>query len=358
MPLLKEMVTRWRKASSEEVPALKTQCLELAAAILANWPSTLYNHGYRQEEKRSELLPALAALDDPKLIGAYLSGVLVKDADEDPGKALVTACKKHGWQTFQDQLLAVFENTAPATIERNVKLLEQIALANPGDKEPWLELCRALANKTVSALEKLEQENPPNDWRMRSVKRSDVLMGIARSLLATDQSELLQRFVAWTLTLPDKYSLSEVHLPALSKLQPWIEEHVQKTSPGLSQWIVACRKQLESLTAQVPKKPADFRRAALIACKCADCAELKDFLENSREEVHRFAVRQDRRDHLGNEIRQYRSDLTLDTERRRSPHVLVCTKNTASYDLSLKEYHLNQERLATLRAMETTLRKR
>jgi hypothetical protein len=40
------------------------------------------------------------------------------------------------------------------------------------------------------------------------------------------------------------------------------------------------------------------------------------------------------------------------TEARGRPYTLVCTKNTASYQAALKEYHQDQERLAAVRTIE------
>src|SRR5205823_646695 len=120
----------------------------------------------------------------------------------------------------------------------------------------------------------LDRATSATDWRLRPVKRTEVLAGMARSLLLTDQSDLLSRFVAHVLAAPKIYSLTTMHLPALEKLQPWLKKNVHKRSPVLTRWLGACREQLEVLTAHAPQEPADFRRPAEITCKCADCTEL------------------------------------------------------------------------------------
>ncbi len=50
-----------------------------------------------------------------------------------------------------------------------------------------------------------------------------------------------------------------------------------------------------------------------------------------------------------------KQDLRTTTDRKGSPHTLVCTKTTASYLASLKEYHTNQERLSMTRSIEAAL---
>ena len=144
-------------------------------------------------------------------------------------------------------------------------------------------------------------------------------------------------------------------MPALASLRPWLAKNAKKPLPALTTWLAACREQLESLTAKAPEAPKTFQRAAEIKCTCQDCAELKQFLKDPGESSHRFRVRQDRRDHLANKIRQHKCDLDLKTETRGSPHTLICTKNTASFQERTKEYHQNLEHLATVRAIESRL---
>jgi hypothetical protein len=66
-------------------------------------------------------------------------------------------------------------------------------------------------------------------------------------------------------------------------------------------------------------------------------------------------VREDRRRHLEHQVRGHECDLDLRTERRGSPYTLVCTKNTASYQARLKQYHEDQAHLATVSAIQADL---
>jgi hypothetical protein len=138
-------------------------------------------------------------------------------------------------------------------------------------------------------------------------------------------------------------------------LQPWLTKNLEEPCAALTRWVASCREQLESLTARVPEEPTDYCRPAEINCKCVDCAELRRFLKDPRESVHRFSMRQDRRSHLEHAIRANKCDLDHKTERTGSPHTLVCTKNMSSYRESLKTYHRDRERLATVRSIEAGL---
>ena len=187
------------------------------------------------------------------------------------------------------------------------------------------------------------------------MKRAEVLAGLARSLIATGQGELLSRVLDHALAAAQLYPLREAHLPALVSLRPWLEKNVKQPFAALTRWLDWCREQLESLTARAPEEPQDFRREAPVRHKCADCAELRRFLENPREATHRFTVAQDRRSHLENQIRDHRLDLDCRTEERGRPYTLVCTKNTASYRERLKTYRQDLDRLETVRSIQASL---
>jgi hypothetical protein len=212
-----------------------------------------------------------------------------------------------------------------------------------------------LAQELVSAVESADHKPAVNEWYAPRANRPEVLAGMVRSLVVTQQPELLLRFVEHALSASKKYPLIDAHVPALKELQPWLKKNPKKRSEGLARWVASCREQLESLTARMPEEPKDFRRPAKTTCKCEDCGELKRFLEDPNEPEHRFAMKQSRRSHLEHQIRDHKFDLDLTTETHRSPHVLVCRKNKASYKASLKTYHQNLEHLEAVRSIEVAL---
>jgi hypothetical protein len=354
---LEPLVRRWRQAGRQEAAALRAQCLDFAAAIIARWPDNPAAGAYPRAEPAGDLFPSLVALDEPRLIRAYLGEVLAKDATADPGESLAAVCKKHGWGAFRPELEAAFRKTTTRTLERNVRLLEHVCLAGPAKDAARAELCAALARALVSALEEIDRQPDLHVWGARLVNRADVLAGLARSLLAAGQGELLSRVVDHALARRDKYPLTLVHVAALTALQPWLAQNVKEPCPALAHWLDSCLAQLESLTAQAPQPPADFRRPAALPCRCADCAELSRFLDDPHEQVHRFPAPEARRRHLEDMIRQHHCDLDCKTERKGRPYTLVCTKNRASYQANLATFRQNQEHRAALRAIRQSLPK-
>jgi hypothetical protein len=351
--LLKKMVAQWRKASKKNAAALQEQCLALATAILAHWRDNPYGAAYGQTPKTDELFGLLAALGAPKLIDAYLGELMLKDLALDPGTALVKYGQQVGWPTLQRPLVAIFKTTTAPSLPRNLRVLEHIASAQDRGAG-WRELCEELAHEVVAALERIDLSTE-TDWRLRHLNRAAILPGVVRALVASNQAALLARVVAHALAHPDKYPLLEVHLGALAGLQDWLKKNVKARNVGLSQWLAACRAQLEALTAQLPQKPRDFRRPAPVTCRCKLCQELNRYLADPKEEGHRFMAPQHDRSHLEHAISQHQCDVEIATERTRPSHTLVCTKNTKSYERALKKYHEDQKRLALVRKVEADL---
>jgi hypothetical protein len=362
---LEELIARQGKASKKSAAEIKAQCIEFAGKILARWASGDFprdvagwkeNRYSQGEPDNIDLLPLLTQLDDPGLIGAYIGEVVAKDKLVEPDRSLPALCEKHGWATFSKEFHSVFENTTSATLDRNVRLLEQICLAKSRRNVAWSNLCDVLTHKTVSALEKIDGENVRDDWSAPPTKRSDLLAGLVRSLIAVEQDELASRVVSHALAVPKKFPL-EAHIAALTKLKPWLSKHVKKRCDPLSQWLAWCGNRLEALTAQAPTEPTDFRRDANIPCTCRDCEELKRFLIDPVEKTHRFSMAEQRRKHLVYAISGPHCDVDHKTERTGSPHTLVCTKNTNSYQERLNKYKEDQKYLVLLRSIEASLPK-
>ena len=352
--VLEGMVERWQQAGRKEAPALHEQGLTFAAAILARWPESPHVSRYDRPAGGDALLPLLVSLNDPGTLKTYLRQVLARDASADPGALLAGVCQEHGWDTFRPELEAVFKATTSVALPRNVRLLEQLCPAGPRSQKGRFEVGEVLARIALESLEALDKAPPPHAYYRPETANPEVLAGLARALLATEQEELLGRLVEHVLALPKKYPL-EVLIAALTALGPWVKKHVKQPSPALARWLRVCCEQLEALTTAAPQEPTDWRRPAAIACKCADCAELKQFLNDAKEQVHRFRAREDRRRHLEDIIHQHQCDLSTATDRRGSPHTLICTKNSASYQRNLRTYHQNQEHLKTLRSIQKNL---
>ena len=111
LPVLEKMVARWRKADPKEAEELKSQCLRLADAIINQWPENQRASSYDEKVEPNNLLKLLSALGDAKLASRFIGEALVKDVSADPGKFLVEACQKLGWESTRDELEVLFRAT-------------------------------------------------------------------------------------------------------------------------------------------------------------------------------------------------------------------------------------------------------
>ncbi len=358
---LQKMVGEWKAGRD---PSAKDPCVEFASKILAR-------HAGRHlgQLGAGELLDALIVLEQPESVRAFLRDIVAGDRMLRPGKGIRAACEKFGWKIFREELAGLFRAKPPDpsnhsaapdayALEQNLDILHSLCVAESrrkGRKNEKLELCTELAEAFVAnlgAFDKAMHAGP--EWRRSTLNRSDFLIRVTRCLLAIRQFELFGRFIDRALADAKLYPLAD-QISALTALRPWLAENLDAPCESAARWVATCREQLIALTAREPTPPVDFRREANPDCKCADCAELKRFLSDPNERVHRFRASKDRRSHLEMVIGKSACDVSFVTERVGSPHVLACTKNTASFQARLKKFHADVEHLAAIRAMESSL---
>ena len=87
-----------------------------------------------------------------------------------------------------------------------------------------------------------------------------------------------------------------------------------------------------------PEQPRDWVIETRLACSCANCARLQAFCDDPAATTARFSMRQDLRAHVESTIKIRQLDIDCETERRGSPHTLICTKNRATYKRRRAEY--------------------
>ncbi len=310
------------------------------------------------QEDADQLQACLVTLDEPDLVHVFLRDMVTRNGAIRLGDGLRTLFDRHGWQAFEPDLATVFQATSSTTLERNVAFLAMLGQPkrNKADAERRV-VCRRLAEILVSRIIAIDKRvEGAYDWRLRDVNRSAVLVGLCQTLIAISQDKVFLQLIQHSLKDAKSYPLS-IHILALTQLQPWYRMHVKHHCEAFAEWVAAVRAQLEELTAEEPQPPRDFRREANVTCKCADCHELRQFLQNPMEPIHRFRAVQQNRTHLEHMIRGGNCDVKCQTERIGSPHTLVCTKTTASFEARLKKYHENCHHLTTVQEIEAALPK-
>ena len=112
----------------------------------------------------------------------------------------------------------------------------------------------------------------------------------------------------------------------------------EPVSPGFATAVAARGKLSAHGTAAPPEEPRDWVIETRLACDCANCARLQAFCADPEATTVRFRMRQDLRAHVESTIRIRQLDIDCETERKGSPHTLICTKNRATYERRCAEY--------------------
>lgn len=350
---LRDLTERWTKAGRADEAGLKAQATAFADAVLGRWRGLTVAQG---PAAGATLMAALVHLDDPRLTGRFFAEIVARDIAVEPDDAILAACDLHGWAAYTPTLAAIFDAPTAESLGRNVRLFERLCSIDSPPTGDRLALCQRFGVEVVVAVVAIDGQDHSKNWSLKLPNRPELLARLARSLIVTDQLDLLSRVVVHALAAPQLYPLAD-HVAALTSLQSWLKAHLKTPSAAVSLWLAGCCDQLAALTVADPVAPTDYRRDANLKCACAECTDLGTFLQDPRESTHRFRVRQERRQHLEGAIKASRCDVTCVTDRTGSPQSLVCTKTTASYEASVKKHRADRDDLATLRTIQTSLPK-
>ncbi len=334
---LKPMVEKLGKAKGVRRERLLADCLDFAAFIISSWDATSGSRRRTQSDTiRGSFLPILQELDDPSLVKRFLSLVVQHDNELQVDASFAKFCGRHGWGLFETELHDIINLVNADNVVRNAEFLVTLCLARDKN-EDRLQLCNNLAQLAVESLRSFDEDPQQKAWQRFGIKRSQLLRSLAQALLAVEAKKPLAALIKHSFARTEDYDLIDTHLPAIFALEKWLAKH-PISNVTIKSWLCRCRETLEKRTATAPQEPTDFRRPSELSCHCADCLKLSEYLSDPAQSEARFSVNERRRDHLEGTIGSSRSDCSYETERRGSPHTLVCTKNTASYDRSCKTY--------------------
>ena len=153
---------------------------------------------------------------------------------------------------------------------------------------------------------------------------------------------LAERAAGHVLAHPGAYDADTVLIPALLQLT------TQPPQPAVERLRAATLAHLQARIAEPLAPPADWWREARLPCSCEDCRELARFLADPAHKSWTLRAVQHRRSHVETTILNAKPDLTCTTERKGSPHSLICTKNQASFERRVEQRRQDFANLARL----------
>jgi len=168
------------------------------------------------------------------------------------------------------------------------------------------------------------------------------LVRIAEAVDAELASRLVEHLLAW----PKTYGFDRALVPAVKRL---LEGGARRSGAAMTRLLAACLSHLKTRAAEPLEAPQNWSRPSDIGCSCEHCAALRHFLANPVTETWTLKAAQHFRSHVEDKIRTARADLDVRTERRGSPHSLVCRKNSASYERRVAQRRQDLADIATLK---------
>ncbi len=343
VPALLESISRVKASSKNK------EFRQFAETIIDHWvPSTHSN----ADSKSTDMLRCLAKLGNLRVARRFIREVLPQDLDGRQGKALRQLCDRVGWKSLAKDLRSLVSTQVPQ--ERTVSLTGIISifedLCSPAERmsSERRSVCRTLAGDVEKLIKKWDAQPEKKGRWEKSETREGIPQALFNAFCSIRETRRLELLFAHCFASKNHYDLHTVWIPALIEINRSRDE----SSPGKKCYRLLlrhCLMELKALTATPVLSPTDWARRASIRCRCADCAELRRFLLDPKEQVHRFRIRKDRRRHLHEQIDHHRSDIDHVTARRGSPQTLVCTKNCASYERKLEQFETDTRLLARIK---------
>lgn len=347
LPALGGMVGAWIDDGVEPGHAHRQEARALAAEMLACWPVQAARRANDGPSAESAMLSQLVRLQDREHIESMLAKVVAAGAyAAGDNAALVQSLKLLPASRVGALLLSVVQGNADLHIGGCADLLARIA-AVAAWRGQLLGAARALLDAMPG--DPLRPQSPADVWR-RERADAGVVYDTLRALAPAGHaglSALGDQAVTHWLAWPKTYGMDAVIVAALRRLA---ERPALLNRPPCLRLRAAALDHLRARCSMDLAPPADWRREARLSCRCEHCLALGRFLQSADQEVWRFKAREAERRHVEDSIRQGRCDVDCSTERKGSPHVLVCTKNQASYERRVAQRRADLDDLTRLKA--------
>ena len=347
LPALDGMLGAWIDDGAEPGHAHWHEVHALAAEMLACWPVQAARRANDGPSAESAMLSQLVRLHDREHIEAMLTDVVAAGAyAAGDNAALVQALKLLPASRVGTLLLAVVQGNADLRIGGCADLLARAAAVSA-----WRAQLLGAAQALLDAMpgDPARPKSPADAWR-RERADAGVVHDTLRALAPAGHaglSALAEQAVTHWLAWPKTYGMDAVIVPALRRLA---ERPTLLNRPACLRLRAAALDHLRARCSLDLAPPADWRREARLSCHCEHCLALGRFLQSADQEAWRFKAREAERRHVEDSIRQGRCDVDCSTERKGSPHVLLCTKNQASYERRVAQRRADLDDLTRLKA--------
>jgi predicted 2-oxoglutarate/Fe(II)-dependent dioxygenase YbiX len=347
LPYLTDLVARWKSEGADPTVPLHTEALELVEHMQATWPTGTWYAQSSRESKPSEMgrmLSLLARLGNKDAAGCQL-GLLVSQQghDKPDNPSILKVLALFAAKEALDKLGRIIASGAVSTLSACSALLAESVRARLVSKPAQL---LKVAEALVEALPGDPALAPKDTWGRphQATVETGAVADLAVGLDAIDAA-LAQRAAHHMLAWPRHFGLDNVLVPAVCRL---IDSGKSAGGPAFDTLHSACLAHLKARAAEPLEPPKDWSRPSTVGCKCEHCTAFSRFLASPEKPTWSLKAAQSVRSHVEDTIRRAHSDVTTATERRGSPHILVCTKTQASYERRVAQRKRDLADIATL----------
>ncbi|MBS1177850.1 MAG: hypothetical protein H6R06_2262 [Proteobacteria bacterium] len=347
LPMLGSLVAAWVDAGAEPDSTTWREAHALAAQMLACWPVRATGNVLEGRSAEAVMLAHLTRLRDLEHIDAMLAGAIAAGAySAQDNAALVQGLKLLAPPRVGSLLLGVVRGNADLHIAGCADLLARAAAVSA-----WRGQLQQAAKALLDAMpgDPSRPQARADAWRRERADAAVVHDTLRALVLAehADLAALADQAVTHWLAWPKTYGLDTVIVPALRLLA---ERPALMHRPASKRLRAAALAHLQARVSLDLAPPADWRREARVTCRCEYCQGLARFLRSADQDVWRFKAREADRRHVEDGVRQGHLDVDCTTERKGSPHVLVCSKNQASYERRVAQRRADLDDLQRLGA--------
>jgi hypothetical protein len=342
LPYLESLAAKWIDDGARQDSALWTEAHELARHMLDTWPKgDWYGVGDGDKDdgpsdrvadpKPSQLARLLAALttlrDETRITAALALLTARRGHDKSDNAAILGAVALFPPGRAAQMTEAIIASHASGAVAPCCALL-RAAIEGPFAAKP--KHLAGAAKGLIASLPGDPALAPVDQWgRRHHVTPGAVAVADLVRIAEPVDAELARRLAAHLVAWPKTYGVDSALVPALKRL---LEGSARRSGAAMTGLLAACLAHLETRAAEPLEAPQNWSRASDIRCSCEHCAALRRFLASPSTETWTLKAAQQFRSHVEGEIRTARADLDVRTERRGSPHSLVCRKNSASYE--------------------------
>jgi hypothetical protein len=308
--------------------------------MLRSWPRQAWRG--EGDTNVSRMLDLQRRLGNVARIDAFLAEISAEGHYAAPDNAaIVGAASLLPGPRATELLVGIVMNNAPIRLGACSDLLLRCVAAPPPFAGDRVQIGAALIDVLPG--------DPAKPAESTSWARSEpVTPGFVIALLTAASridAGLAVRAIEHLLAWPKMYEPDDLLVPAALA---FAKQPESASWPAVQRLRAATLDHLGRRIALPLGPPKDWTRSNPLKCTCADCRALGAFLINPGQSQWRLKAVQDRRSHVEGSVRSVTCDVDLATERRGSPHVLVATKNQASYERRAKQRRQDVEHVRAL----------